>query len=119
MGILNGLCAAYFFVVALLQFNDPDPWIWVPLYLLAALLAVGAILRRVGPLLLRAMGWSYLAYALWTYGAATDWGWTLESESLRESMGLLLVFAWSLVAARGVTEGYTQRLSSPLNLKTR
>jgi len=34
--ILNGLFLFLFLISAMVQFNDPDPWLWVLIYLLAA-----------------------------------------------------------------------------------
>jgi hypothetical protein len=52
MKILNALFAVIAIVFAYFQFNDPDPYIWVPLYLLVALIAVMAMFRTYNKILI-------------------------------------------------------------------
>lgn len=42
MRIVNSLLALLFFVFAVLQYNDPDPWSWITLYTGVALLCTAA-----------------------------------------------------------------------------
>jgi hypothetical protein len=37
---LKQLAAAYFILVAVLQYNDPDPWGWIAIYLAAAIISL-------------------------------------------------------------------------------
>ena len=42
----NGLMCALFVFSAAVQYNDPDPWVWMPVYLAAAGACVVEIRRR-------------------------------------------------------------------------
>ncbi|MBK1442629.1 transmembrane 220 family protein [Parapedobacter sp. ISTM3] len=46
MKIFNGLFCALFVVSAALQYNDEDPFLWIPIYLYAAWLCYLAINKR-------------------------------------------------------------------------
>ena len=52
MKVLNILFALTGLVFAYLQFNDPDPYIWVPIYLLVALIAGMAAFGKFNKLLI-------------------------------------------------------------------
>ncbi|NNM15716.1 MAG: hypothetical protein HKO56_03570 [Bacteroidia bacterium] len=52
MKILNILFALIALVFAYLQFNDPDPYIWVPIYLLVALIAAMASFGKYNKILI-------------------------------------------------------------------
>lgn len=51
MKIFNWICIALFIVFAALQYNDPDPYVWMPIYLYTALLCYMAIKKRYYPYL--------------------------------------------------------------------
>jgi len=62
MKITNSILAFLFLTFAVVQYNDPDPWLWIAAYLFVALLFVLQIFQRlVRPLLLI----SIIAFALW------------------------------------------------------
>ena len=44
--ILNALFLAAYLLSALVQYNDPDPWAWVAIYLATAAVAFGSISTR-------------------------------------------------------------------------
>jgi hypothetical protein len=50
MRILNILFALLFLVSACLQYNDPDPWLWMPIYLYGAALCFLAFKHKYYPL---------------------------------------------------------------------
>jgi hypothetical protein len=90
--IFYAVCAALFLVAALLQYNDPDPWLWAPLYGVAAYCCYRFVrgLSFSPRLLLRlALGYSLGALAWMTYyWSAIAAG---EREPIYESSGLGLV----------------------------
>ena len=49
MKILNWFFTVIFVLFAALQYNDPDPYVWVPLYLYAAFLCMQAAKSRFYP----------------------------------------------------------------------
>ena len=107
-----GMCALFLLSVAV-QYNDPDPYLWMPIYGLAAVLAgMGA----AGRLPVRANAAALLLYlglfALWApslagarHEAFESWHMQApEDEEPREAGGLALCALWSAlqvaVAAR-------------------
>jgi hypothetical protein len=104
--IIYGGLAALLLTAAVLQWNDPDPWLWVIVYGLAGGLCVWPVFdRSISPpilLLLTASMLGYAAYLGMLYAsgqAATpmyattlpaDPTW-LDIEELREMVGLVIV----------------------------
>lgn len=46
MKIINFIFILLFLIAAALQYNDPDPYIWIPIYLYGAMLCYLAIYRK-------------------------------------------------------------------------
>ena len=89
MRIFNLVWTFLFVLFAALQLNDPDPWIWIPLYLFAAGLcayrAAGkgkAGLERMAILIYIV----YAAFLLFTQNGVVDWYEKHEAENLVQSM---------------------------------
>lgn len=89
MRTYNLIWSLLFVLFAALQLNDPDPWIWMPLYLFAATLCgfryagKGKIGLEYTAILI------YLAYAgllLFTQNGVMDWYKDHDAESLVQSM---------------------------------
>lgn len=102
MRILSGLAALVLVFLAYLQIDDPDPHIWIPIYLLGALwpaiaaLAPGTFAERppvrIGA---RLSAVAFLAGFLWlapTIGR--NW---IHVEEARESIGFLICAVATLV----------------------
>jgi hypothetical protein len=89
MKLFNILFAAVFVLFAALQYNDPDPYIWVPLYLYAAALCWLASRRRFYP---RAywLGFAvygiYGIYKLFDKNGVEDWIVQHHAESIAATM---------------------------------
>jgi len=103
--IANGFMCALFVFSAIVQVNDPDPWVWMPVYLAAAALCVAEIKRRTrwaAPLVLVAVTviWAgtIAPRVLGKVGFMEMFGaWemkTLGVEEEREMYGLLIVAFW-------------------------
>ena len=45
--VLNGLFLVAYSLSVLVQFNDPDPWAWVAIYLAAAIMCLGWYTSRL------------------------------------------------------------------------
>lgn len=108
MRILLYLLTATFVVFAYLQLNDPDPWLWAPLYLLPAAVTLLAARGQVPAVVSWGLGLIYAALAAWWWPARYD-GVTgamnphTTVEEARESLGLL-------IAATGLAlSGYAAR----------
>jgi hypothetical protein len=95
MRIINALLGAVLIFFAALQYNDPDPLWWGPVYLLGAafpLLALGRdaplsrllVLRVIGGIsvVLFLLGFAWLAPAI-----GADW---IDVEEAREALGYLI-----------------------------
>ena len=91
--ILRFALSTILLIFAGLQFNDPDPWRWVLLYGLVAVLGmVGSATQNSGRVLISAV---YLCASWWRF-PATYHGigemveFTPEIEQAREAIGLLI-----------------------------
>ena len=120
MRILNITFAVIFVIFAALQYNDPDPWLWGPIYLYAAALCWYAAKGRYFPKLywigLVAYG-VYAAFLFFDKDGVISWATEHQQENLVQTMkaekpwieetrefgGLLIASAslvWNLVASR-------------------
>jgi len=109
MKLFNITLSVVFFIFALLQYNDPDPYIWVPIYLLATYLCWQASKKKY-PVYLYIIGMLiclvYGTYLFFDKNGVLSWSRQHASESLvttmkaekpwieetREFGGLLIVF---------------------------
>jgi hypothetical protein len=97
--------AVIFVVFAALQINDPDPYLWIPIYLYAALLSFLFYQGRVSHLLLWVSAAVYLAGAIymwpehWQGVALQDGMKTMDIEHGRESLGLGMCFVTLVIYA--------------------
>lgn len=89
MKILNIIFTIVFLLFAALQWNDPDPLIWIPIYLYAAVLTLLAARRKYYPrLYLLGIG-IYLIYALYLFfeqNGVLSWATEHDAENLVETM---------------------------------
>ena len=103
--ILNGVAAALFAFAVVVQYNDPDPLVWVGLYASACAICVAVAVRGVIPLIPAvavggiALGWALALAAGVPVAVYTDMfdAWEMKSASIeeaRETSGLLIVAAW-------------------------
>ena len=91
------LMVVMFLGFAAVQYNDPDPYIWIPIYLLPAIVS-GLVFtgRKVSPLLLLLAAAAFLvaAYFQWPAhwaGVALKNGMkTIDIEEGREALGLVI-----------------------------
>jgi hypothetical protein len=89
MIVLNIIFIIIFTLSAALQYNDPDPYIWMPIYLYGAFLCFQAIRRKfykpsyiLGLIV-------YVGYALWLFfdtSGVLSWINEHQAESLVQSM---------------------------------
>lgn len=89
MKIFNIVFIIYFIIAAALQYNDPDPYLWIPIYLYAAYLCYRAIQKKYNPLLYYIGLFVFSVYAIILFFDKTGvLNWTKEhhSESLVQSM---------------------------------
>lgn len=89
MRIVNLVFFILFVLFAFLQYNDPDPYIWVPIYLYAGVLCFLAFKGKVYPKACLAGIAAYLGYAvflLFTKDGVLDWYREHDAESLVQTM---------------------------------
>lgn len=104
MKITNGILGVLFFIFAALQLNDPDPWLWIGIYGLVAVLcgmtAVGYYAPKVilGAILFTifGIGWYLPDFINWLQTGMTSITTSMKAETphvelIRESLGLVLV----------------------------
>jgi len=111
MRIASGILAVVFVLSAVVQWNDPDPLLWMAGYLVAAMLSGAAAMGRV-PFLPNAvaaglftLGFLWLAPTLFgaEQEAFTSFRMRAEShEEPREAVGLAIAAGWcATLAIRG------------------
>ncbi|RPD46674.1 transmembrane 220 family protein [Paracnuella aquatica] len=87
--IFNYLFAFLFLVSAILQYNDPDPWLWIPIYLFGAALcflaARGKFYRNTYLAGIVVFG-IYAVYLLFTQDGVLDWINEHDSENIAQTM---------------------------------
>lgn len=89
MKILNVIFIIVFVLSAALQYNDPDPYIWVPIYLYGAFLCYKAYQKKYTPLLYIIGLVTYTAYAAYLFfdkQGVLSWANEHNAESITQSM---------------------------------
>ena len=89
MRIPNILFVIIFVLSAALQYNDPDPYLWIPLYLYGGFLCFQAIRGKFHPALYTLGLIVYSGYALYLFfdsSGVLSWFNEHEAESLVQSM---------------------------------
>jgi hypothetical protein len=97
----NAVFGVLFVICAALQWNDPDLYLWIPLYLLAALSCALAYAQVPALRLNLAVIAIYLIYAAYLFVAQDGvWSWMFEHQfdSLTQSM---LAWRWSAPSTFG------------------
>jgi len=88
--------ALVFLVFAGLQYNDPDPYIWIPIYLYLVLVSILVLNRKISQVVLLVsalvflIGSFYLWPAHWEGVALKNGMKTVNIEEGRESLGLAM-----------------------------
>lgn len=97
--------ALLFIFSAIVQYNDPDPFLWIILYVTAAVACLVFFVNRFTVILGLVLGVIYLAGAIWVWpeqfeGVNIGSGDIENIERGREALGLIIVsgvmffFAW-------------------------
>src|SRR5687767_1113484 len=89
MKIFNLAFAILFVVCAALQYNDPDPYLWIPIYMYAAVLCFLAFRGKFYPIAYIVGMAVYVIYAIYLFftdEGVIDWVNKHEAESLTQSM---------------------------------
>ena len=89
MKIFNIIFCVIFILFAALQYNDPDPYIWIPIYLYAAVLCWLAFKNSYFPKAYLAGIAVYVLYAIFlffTKNGVLDWATEHHAENLVQTM---------------------------------
>ena len=89
MKILNIFFCIVFVIFAALQYNDPDPYVWIPIYMYAAVLCALAATNRFYPLANWAGIALYAIYAAYKFSCTNgvlDWIRYHHSENIAGTM---------------------------------
>lgn len=105
MRILNSILTLMFLVFAFVQFNDPDPLIWILIYVAMAIISGMAFFEYYIPKLMWILAFIYVGYAMvlfpgvWKWGTSPDRALLFDDiakmqniyiEEAREFLGLLI-----------------------------
>ena len=89
MKIFNIIFIFIFIFSAALQYNDPDPYIWVPIYLYGAYLCYQAIHKKYNPVLYIIGLVIYIGYAVYLFfdkQGVLSWFGEHNAESITQTM---------------------------------
>jgi hypothetical protein len=95
--ILSGGMLIVFAASCAVQYNDPDPGLWIVAYGVAGVFTAFALAGRLTPLTIPA-GLIYLAWAMYNMPHVPSSEW-LTTETSRESGGLMISAIWMAVLA--------------------
>jgi len=89
MKVFNWFFIVTFIIFAGLQYNDPDPYVWMPIYLYAAVLCWLSIKKRFSP----AAYWlgfivygAYAVYKMFDENGVIDWIRKHHAQNIAETM---------------------------------
>lgn len=89
MKVFNIIFIVLFILFAAVQYNDPDPYVWMPIYLYAALLCYFALKGKYNPTLYYIGFAAYGMYALYLFfdkAGVLDWAGEHHGENIAETM---------------------------------
>lgn len=89
MKAFNIVFIVLFVIFAALQYNDPDPYVWIPIYLYSAFICYQAFRKKFSPVLYFIGFLVYGAYALYLFLDKTgvlSWAVQHNAENIVQSM---------------------------------
>ncbi|MEP6583673.1 MAG: transmembrane 220 family protein [Ginsengibacter sp.] len=89
MKVFNIIFIVIFIIFAALQYNDPDPYVWMPIYLYAAYLCYQAINHKYSKTLYYIGLAAYVSYGVWLFfdkAGVLDWAEEHHSENIVQTM---------------------------------
>ena len=89
MKIFNIVFSVLFVIFAALQYNDPDPWLWMPIYLYAAVLCWLAFRNKFYPKLILGGVAFYALYGIYLFfekDGVADWMTEHNAENIAQQM---------------------------------
>jgi len=104
----NALAALLFLYCAAVQINDPDPWLWIPTYVIPAAVCAASVRWHAHPAIPGVVGGmaAFWTFSLWWVGIEESHHMSgfpqfgmLREELVREGLGLGLVAVWMIAIA--------------------
>ncbi|UYQ92084.1 transmembrane 220 family protein [Chitinophaga horti] len=89
MRVFNIFFTLIFILFAALQYNDPDPWLWIPIYGFGAVMCLLAALHKYyrGAYLFGIfMYLVYASYLFFTKDGVIDWATSHDAENIAQTM---------------------------------
>lgn len=89
MKVFNIIFCILFIISAGLQYNDPDPILWIPIYLLGAFISYSAIRNKYYPFLTLSAIILFVIYAIYLFfdkSGVLIWATEHQAENIAESM---------------------------------
>lgn len=89
MKVFNIIFCILFIISAGLQYNDPDPILWIPIYLLGAFISYSAISNKYYPFLTLSAIILFVIYAIYLFfdkSGVLIWATEHQAENIAESM---------------------------------
>ena len=89
MKIFNIIFIIVFILSAALQYNDPDPYVWMPIYLYGAFLCYQTIYKKYNPVLYIIGLVVYSAYAIYLFfdkQGVLNWAEEHNAENIAQTM---------------------------------
>ena len=99
-GVLNLVVAALFAFFSIVQYNDPDPLLWMMIYAIAALACVLFHLDRLPPAAAAGYGLVVFLLGLYLLYRVVSLGQFFFDEEGREMMGAFLITLWMVLLYR-------------------
>lgn len=93
--LLCGFMLLIFAISCAVQYNDPDPWLWIATYGAAGVVTALALAGRHTALVI-VMGLAYYGWAMYNMPHIDSSEW-LTTETSRESGGLMISALWMAV----------------------
>jgi len=73
MKIVHGVLAFMFVIFAALQYNDPDPYLWIPVYGAMVLVCVMAMFNSYSKPLIIALLAAYCLFSIYYFPGVNEW----------------------------------------------
>ena len=73
MKVVSSILALMFFSFAFVQLNDPDPVLWIIIYLSMAAICILAIFKKYSKIVMAVLAAGYLVYAVILFPGLVEW----------------------------------------------
>ncbi|MFM9840805.1 MAG: transmembrane 220 family protein [Cyclobacteriaceae bacterium] len=73
MKILSSIFGVMFLAFTFVQFNDPDPILWIAIYGVMTVVSIMAFFNKYFKILIIGLGLAYLVYAILLFPSAITW----------------------------------------------